>query len=239
MENNVWTHFAYRSTAIDEDVADFEVVINGESGEGPVLEYNGLLDFHDQIIIGRQGTETWGGRLDDFRVYSTALTDAEIKEIMGSTGADPGDYNEDRMLDVLDIDLQSVEMKKPAEEQDLALFDHNEDEKVDVDDRTIWVKDLKKTWIGDSNFDNEFNSGDLVQVFSAGKYETGQDAGWADGDWDGDMAFGSGDLVFAFSDGGYEQGPPAVAAVPEPSSLSLLLVAMAVFFRLTRRSVHA
>ena len=46
--------------------------------------------------------------------------------------------------------------------------------------------------------------------------------------WDGDMAFGSGDLVFAFSDGGYEQGP-LVAAVPEPSSLVLVLLGLFAF----------
>ena len=142
----------------------------------------------------------------------------------------PGDYNDDGALDVVDLDLQSAEMKKDPAEQDLAKFDHNTDGKVDVNDRTIWVKDLKMTWVGDSNFDREFNSGDLVAVFAAGKYETGQMADWTEGDWDGDMVFGSGDLVYAFSDGGYEMGePPAVAAVPEPSSLALVLIGLFAF----------
>lgn len=141
----------------------------------------------------------------------------------------PGDYNDDGALDVVDLNLQSAEMKK-VEGQDLAKFDHNTDGKVDVSDRTIWVKDLKMTWVGDANFDREFNSGDLVTVFAAGKYETGQMADWTEGDWDGDMAFGSGDLVYAFSDGGYEMGaPPAVAAVPEPSSLALVLIGLFAF----------
>jgi hypothetical protein len=68
-----------------------------------------------------------------------------------------------------------------------------------------------------------FDSGDLVLVFAGGKYETGEMAGWALGDWDGDMAFGSGDLVFAFSDGGYVAGA-SPAAVPEPSGIVLLLL---------------
>ncbi len=238
MENDDWTHFAYRSTSIEEDVAEFEIVVDGESGEGPLLEYGGILDFHDQIIIGKQGTETWGGRLDDFRVYSTSLTDEEIKEIMGGAPmGEVGDYNVDGQLDVLDIDLQSAEMKKDAADQDLAKFDHNEDNKVDIGDRTIWVKDLKKTWMGDSNFDNEFNSGDLVDVFAAGKYETGETAGWAAGDWDGDMQFGSSDLVLAFSDGGYEQGPPPAAAVPEPCGLVLLSLAGLMMLPRRRRRV--
>ena len=53
----------------------------------------------------------------------------------------------------------------------------------------MWVDDLKNTWIGDANLDGEFNSGDMVQVFVGGKYETGEDAGWEEGDWNGDMKF--------------------------------------------------
>ena len=69
----------------------------------------------------------------------------------------------------------------------------------------------------------EGSRGDLVGVFAAGKYETGEMASWTEGDWDADMVFGSGDLVAAFTDGGYELGPQAAPArgVSEPSSLVL------------------
>ena len=71
----------------------------------------------------------------------------------------------------------------------------------------------------------EFSSGDLVVVFAGGKFETGEAAGWADGDWDGNGVFNSSDFVAAFSGGGYERGQkPATAAVPEPASLSLLVL---------------
>ena len=69
----------------------------------------------------------------------------------------------------------------------------------------------------------------MVQVFTRGKYETGEDAGWEDGDWNGDKEFGSGDIVAAFTDGGYEKGQKvglAVNAVPEPASVSLLLLGL-------------
>ena len=50
-------------------------------------------------------------------------------------------------------------------------------------------------------------------------------AGWAVGDWDGDFRFDSSDSVAAFAAGGYELGPrQAVAAVPEPSSLLVLVM---------------
>ena len=60
----------------------------------------------------------------------------------------------------------------------------------------------------------------------AGKYETDQAAVWSQGDWNGSGKFDSGDFVDAFADGGYEVGnpPAAVSAVPEPSSLVLLIL---------------
>jgi hypothetical protein len=48
----------------------------------------------------------------------------------------------------------------------------------------------------------------------------------ATGDWNADGEFDSSDFVVAFTDGGYEAGPRgSVAAVPEPSSLVLMLLA--------------
>ena len=57
----------------------------------------------------------------------------------------------------------------------------------------------------------------MVQVFSRGKYETGETAGWEDGDWNGDTKFGSGDMVAAFAAGGYEQGAEAAPSAPCPN----------------------
>jgi hypothetical protein len=49
-------------------------------------------------------------------------------------------------------------------------------------------------------------------------------AGWAEGDWDATGMFDSSDMVAAFADGGYENGlRPAAAAVPEPTSMVLLV----------------
>ncbi len=137
----------------------------------------------------------------------------------------PGDYNHDGVVDTADIDLQANAMLDPM--PDLATFDENADGLVNSADRVIWVEDHAKTWFGDANFDGVFSTDDLVAVFAAGKYETQQAAIWAEGDWTGDKVFDSGDLVAAFSDGGFELGPrpPAVAAVPEPASLVLVVLA--------------
>ena len=154
--------------------------------------------------------------------------------IFGGGGVLTGDYNNNGQLDAGDLDLQAARDCRRA--SDPALFDLNNDGLVNFGDREVWVNDLKNTWIGDANLDLEFNSGDMVQVFVAGKYETGEDAGWEDGDWNGDTKFGSGDMVAAFAAGGYEQGAkPAVSAVPEPSSILLVLIGLAGLMGLARR----
>ena len=118
-----------------------------------------------------------------------------------------------------------------------AEYDLNDDQVVDVDDRQIWVGDLKNTWMGDANLDLEFNSGDMVQVFTAGKYETGEEAGWSEGDWDGDRIFSSSDMVKAFVDGGYEKGPRTdTLAVPEPGGWMLLMLAAVSLLTVRRRT---
>jgi hypothetical protein len=140
----------------------------------------------------------------------------------------PGDFNRNRNLDVEDMDLLTAETRADPPSPE---FDLNDDGAVDNDDRVVWVEDLKNTWFGDSNLDGEFNSGDMVQVFVGGKYETGEPVGWADGDWNGDFLFDSGDMVKAFADGGYEKGPRTVAAmVPEPGVSLLLVVSLFPWF---------
>ncbi len=145
-----------------------------------------------------------------------------------------GDFNGNGELDAEDMDLLTqavIAGNDPPE------FDLNEDQLVNRADREVWVQDLSNTYFGDSNLDGEFNSSDLVTVFAAGKYEVDADAGWADGDWGGDVRFDSGDLVVAFAEGGYELGPRQAAnAVPEPTSLLMLVTVLVGLATRTRRS---
>jgi hypothetical protein len=130
-----------------------------------------------------------------------------------------GDFNANGFRDVGDLDLLASAMmaNDPS-------FDLDGDGDADLADRTHWVEVLANTYSGDVDLNGEFNSSDMVQVFIAGKYETGQPATWAEGDFNGDKVFDSGDLVTAFIGGGYEVGPrPGVAAqVPEPAGTLLL-----------------
>ena len=144
--------------------------------------------------------------------------------VLSKSGGLRGDFNQNGMLDADDMDLLSKEVRDGTNR---TTFDLNGDTNVNDADRVVWVKEIKRTWFGDANLDGEFESGDLVAVFTKGKYEKEVEAGWSEGDWNGDGEFSSGDFVDAFRDGGYEQGVlPAGNAVPEPTSVWLLLIGL-------------
>lgn len=72
---------------------------------------------------------------------------------------------------------------------------------LDVADLARFVQGDAGSWLGDANFDGEFNFSDLVQIFAAGQYEDtlSGNSNWSDGDWNGDGDFTACDLVFAFA----------------------------------------
>jgi hypothetical protein len=134
-----------------------------------------------------------------------------------------GDFDQDGLLTAADIDILTSAVKAGT---NIGEFDLNSDGLVNQVDRTIWVEQIANTFFGDSNFDGEFGSGDLVRVFVEAEYEDGIDGNstWADGDWNGDCEFDSGDLVFVFQRAEYETGQRNAHAVPEPSGLILLVL---------------
>ena len=211
--------------------------LNGELvGEGEV----GYASLQGFVLGGRQnGGERASVDFAEVLIYNQALNDADRQAIesylnnkyFGAVGI-PGDFNGDQQLTVIDIDLLTE--ASGVNSTDLK-YDLNKDQLVNGDDVTVWVKDLKKTWVGDANVDMEFNSADFVQAFQAGKYETEQKAVWSEGDWDGNGKFASADFITAFQDGGYEQGPrTGVAAVPEPSGILQVGVAITACFIVLR-----
>jgi hypothetical protein len=147
----------------------------------------------------------------------------------------PGDYNHNGTLDAADIDDLTIQTARGTHP---ASYDLNADALVDAGDIKIWVGDLFHSWIGDANLDGQFNSTDLVSVLAAGTYEVDVDSVWSTGDFNGDGRTNSSDLVAALADGGYEMGPrPAVAAVPEPATPTLLVMAIVVYCARRRSSL--
>jgi hypothetical protein len=150
-----------------------------------------------------------------------SVTNYQLDFLVSSIGT-AGDFDNSGALDAADIDLLSAAVRDGSQE---TQFDVNSDGSVTQDDRTYWVNTLANTYFGDANLNKEFNSSDFVEVFQAGQYEDAAalNSTWATGDWNGDGDFTSGDFVTAFQEGGYEAGPrPAVASVPEPSSIAIL-----------------
>ena len=132
-----------------------------------------------------------------------------------------GDFDADGALTAADIDALSAAVRQGTNP---AGYDLTNDGIVDSADRIRWV-DIKNTYFGDANLDNEFNSEDMIIVFQAGQYEddVAANSTWVSGDWNGDSEFDTSDMVAAFVSGGYELGPRVqVAAVPEPSTTVLL-----------------
>ena len=176
----------------------------------------------------------------------------------------PGDFNADGVVDNADLDRLNANLDQTnttysrgdlnqdgtTDAADLAALQailtgggdlaSRIDAITNLPDRIAFVHDTAMTWMGDSNLDGEFNSGDLVETFTQGEYEDGiaGNSTWTSGDWNGDSEFDSSDFVAAFSDGGYEQGPrPATAAVPEPTTLWLTLTGLGyLILRARRRS---
>ncbi|MCA9215259.1 MAG: PEP-CTERM sorting domain-containing protein [Planctomycetales bacterium] len=164
-----------------------------------------------------------------------ALFDCSLEWVLGRNclgGGVEGDFDNSGQRDPADLDLLAAAMASgdPA-------FDLNGDGAVNLADRVHWVVDLTNTYIGDSNFDGQFNSSDFVAVFGTAKYETGQPATWGEGDWNGDGLFNSADFVAAFGGGGYEGGERAggLMVVPEPSSIALFTIGLLAFAARRRR----
>ena len=82
-----------------------------------------------------------------------------------------GDFNADDVLDLDDINDLAKVVRRPGSARIREMFDVNSDAVVDEYDIRYWVGELKRTWFGDANLDGEFNSEDLVAIFTSGEYE--------------------------------------------------------------------
>ena len=155
--------------------------------------------------------------------------DWDLYEATWSSSSSPGDVDGNGTIDAGDVEFLAAAIRRNSS---TVGFDFDDSGTVDGKDLVHMIQFVIGSWLGDSNLDGEFNSGDLVEVFQAGRYETGIAANWSQGDWNGDGVFDSGDFVNGFQGGGYEQGPRGVVrAVPEPSGVLIVALAGIIIYR--------
>lgn len=82
--DGLWTHLVFIG-----DGTTYQVIQDG-ANVGNKVTYDGTaLRDVATLWIGRQGSESWRGCLDDFRVYGRALSDVDISELVFSIQAEP------------------------------------------------------------------------------------------------------------------------------------------------------
>lgn len=242
------------TTNVDDDYADtgeapvfdLDMIHDGEGLTWATLEIeysqsgNLFVAYKGREIINEPvdftpsaGQLVFGGRTGGANAYHHIDNIVlRTNEHVGG-GGEPGDFNGDGEIDAADMDLLTA-----AVGGNDTAYDLDGSGVVDNGDRRYWIEDIKNSYFGDSNLDGEFNSADFVAVFAIGEYDDAVEGNstWADGDWNGDGDFDSGDFVTAFTAGGFEIGPRAsTAAVPEPSSLPLLVVSSSLIVMMRRR----
>ena len=137
------------------------------------------------------------------------------------------DLNGDGICTCADIDFLTNAVANGSDDPQLDL---NGDGIVDPKDRDFLIEDVFGIPYGDVNFDGQFDTNDLVDVFQAGLYDetyTGTPVSFCEGDWNGDGVFDSTDIVLAFRENG---GPTALpnTAVPEPDGVLLVVIGIIV-----------
>ena len=213
-ESSVWLHHRDGEDALLSDQL--------ESGGQTIFDFrtstsSNLVNFYIKSSSG-------GGKAGFLWMDDIYLEDTNRLNLANPTVPFPlGDFNHDRLVDGMDIDLLSTAIAQNLMND---FYDLDQSGAVDQGDLKMMIHDLLETSYGDANLDRVFNSTDFVEVFQAGKYEQDLQAGWVDGDWNADLRFESADIVIAMQEGTYEREPfGAMPAVPEPSGILLFIVA--------------
>ena len=125
-----------------------------------------------------------------------------------------GDFDFDGLLTATDIDLLGAAVLAGEHP---TVFDLNEDELVNEQDRGIWVEDLARTFFGDSDLNGAVEFADFLTLSS----HFGDPSGWAAGDFDGNGLIEFGDFLLLSANFG---ATAAASPVPEPGSGWILVV---------------
>ncbi len=210
--------------ALDRGVDEFEILYSKEFGgdsftsagifnlqqeEGETMVPAQVIEFAEPVVARRI-------RFD----INTAIS-LDPNEFVGlgevrfegiPIPALPGDFNQDLVLDAIDIDMLSAEVRAAT---NMPGFDLNGDAVVDDRDRIVWVESLAGTRFGDANMDRVVDEADF-DIWLSHRFQ--MDTGWGTADFDGDGATGGPDFN-VWND--HRTVPPAGPSVPEPAAWPL------------------
>ncbi|MEZ6119437.1 MAG: hypothetical protein R3C28_23110 [Pirellulaceae bacterium] len=140
-------------------------------------------------------------RLGDQRLNVEKLEDRQLlaADLANVYAIELGDFDGSQTLDVADLDQLSQAVRS-GEFQ--SAFDVDGNGVLSNSDRLMWINQLARTYIGDSDFDGKFGTSDFVLAFQNDVYEDGipNNATWLSGDWNGDGDFTTADFVTAFQE---------------------------------------
>ena len=122
--------------------------------------------------------------------------------VRGRFFAVEGDFNRDAVVNATDINLMFAQARAGADAE--LQYDMTADDLVDRVDVDELVFNALGTRYGDANLDRKFDRLDIQSVLVAGKYGTGESAGFAEGDRDGDGLFSVRDVILVLREGGFE-----------------------------------
>lgn len=217
-----------------DDLADGSWTTNGQIqfdgfanfaaiGPGAIQDGN-VVRISDTTVGTFEGTATLSANSANVTGFSEPITPLEVS-VVGKVVV-RGDFNDDLLLDVADIDLLTEQVNASQFSQ---LFDIDLNGSVSEGDRTLWLS-LKGSLPGDTDLNGMVNFLDFLTL--AENFETA-DTGWAGGDFDGDgfVRF----LDFLKLAENFGKSAESFAAVPEPSANLLAIVYGVLLFRTRSR----
>ena len=216
----------------DEVNSVTELGLPGTAAAGPVASTIGTADFGIGFTDAAAGIDfAADGFQDDVRLYNRVLTmeELEIVRLENLVTRIRCDFDGDSACDITDIDLLGKEIIAGTNNSD---FDLTSDGLVNLADQDEWrsIAAEKNGYAapylnGDADLDGAVIVGDLNAVGRNWRAMPAEQP-WSNGDFNADEIVDSGDLnLLALN---WQQSIPAAAtgaAVPEPSSLVLLMVA--------------
>ena len=200
-------HISYQVFVVDGALLSLEVLVQGGTPRTQHdLRIDGMNVGDIELNAGGDGEATIELELADHPQISlnpgTTVSIGSILEGYLVDSVKAGDVDGDGSLNHQDIDAIFAAVATGSSDSRNDVNGDGEVDEQDVEDFLDVVVDITA---GDANLDGRFDTVDLIQLFTSGRYESEVvgTANWASGDFNGDGTFDSSDLVLALIKGNY------------------------------------